>query len=247
VQQRATVLNRIEKVLEDANIKLASVASHVLGQSGRTMLRAMVHGILDPNKLAEMAKAKLRNKIPELRLAFGARFEERHRFQMQELLDQMHFLDDKVAEFAQQIEQRSQPWNEHIQPPNILPPGPEFVPATKRVPVNATAAKRAKLPLAPASSASGLDLNRNIGQPKKITTIFGRKVTKQYEGKLPSVIEDLDLPNRVIRSHLWAWLRQAICARRSAPENRAGRQQCVRLRRPKRRRKTFPNFARACQ
>jgi transposase len=114
VQQRATVSNRIEKVLEDANIKLASVASHVLGQSGRTMLQAMVHGILDPAKLAEMAKAKLRNKIPELRLAFEGRFEERHRFQMQELLDQMHFLDDKVAEFAQQIEQRSQPWDEQI-------------------------------------------------------------------------------------------------------------------------------------
>ncbi len=46
-----------------------------------------------------------------------------------------------------------------------------------------------------------LDLNRNIGQPKKITTIFGRKVTKQYKGKLRSVIEDLDLPNPVIRSH----------------------------------------------
>jgi transposase len=79
------------------------------------MLQAMVQGILDPNKLAEMAKAKLRNKIPELRLAFEGRFEERHRFQMQELLDQMHFLDAKVAEFAQQIEQRSQPWNEQIQ------------------------------------------------------------------------------------------------------------------------------------
>jgi hypothetical protein len=46
-----------------------------------------------------------------------------------------------------------------------------------------------------------LDLNRNIGQPKKITTIFGRKVTKQYKGKLQTVIEDLDLPNPVIRSH----------------------------------------------
>ena len=65
VQQRATVSNRIEKVLEDANIKLASVASHVLGQSGRTMLQAMVDGISDPSKLAEMARAKLRNKIPE--------------------------------------------------------------------------------------------------------------------------------------------------------------------------------------
>ena len=46
-----------------------------------------------------------------------------------------------------------------------------------------------------------LDLNRNIGQPKKITTIFGRKVTKEYKGKLQTVIEDLDLPNPVIRSH----------------------------------------------
>jgi len=69
-QQRATVSNRIEKVLEDANIKLASVASHVLGQSGRTMLQAMVDGILEPAKLADMARAKLRKKIPELRLAF---------------------------------------------------------------------------------------------------------------------------------------------------------------------------------
>ena len=46
-----------------------------------------------------------------------------------------------------------------------------------------------------------LDLNRNIGPPKKITTIFGRRVSKQYQGKLQSVIEDLDLPNPVIRSH----------------------------------------------
>jgi hypothetical protein len=46
-----------------------------------------------------------------------------------------------------------------------------------------------------------LDLNRNIGQPKKITTIFGRKVTREYKGKLQTVIEDLDLPNPVIRSH----------------------------------------------
>jgi hypothetical protein len=80
VQQRATVSNRIEKVLEDANIKLASVASHLLGRSGRTMLQAMVDGISDPAKLADMARAKLRNKIPELRSAFEGRFEERHRF-----------------------------------------------------------------------------------------------------------------------------------------------------------------------
>lgn len=55
MQQRAAVSNRIEKVLEDANIKLASVASHVLGQSGLSMLRAMVDGVTEPERLAEMA------------------------------------------------------------------------------------------------------------------------------------------------------------------------------------------------
>jgi len=115
MQQRASVSNRIEKVLEDANIKLASVASHVLGQSGRSMLRAMVDGISEPARLAEMARAKLRNKIPQLCLAFNGRFEERHRFQMRVLLDQLTFLDTKVAEFDQQIGERSQPFQDKIQ------------------------------------------------------------------------------------------------------------------------------------
>lgn len=114
VQQRATVSNRIEKVLEDANIKLASVASHVLGQSGRAMLQAMVNGVSDPATLADMARAKLRNKIPELQLAFEGRFDKRHRFQMEELLGQLKFLDATVAEFAQKIEERSRPFQDKI-------------------------------------------------------------------------------------------------------------------------------------
>jgi transposase len=69
VRQKAAVSNRIEKVLEDANIKLGAVASHVLGQSGRAMLRAMSIGEDDVDKLAEMAKAKLRKKISLLRAA----------------------------------------------------------------------------------------------------------------------------------------------------------------------------------
>ena len=75
----------------------------------------MAHGMTDPNRLAEMARAKLRNKIPQLRLAFEGRFEERHRFQLRELLDQLQFLDDKIAEFAQQIQERSQPYADRIQ------------------------------------------------------------------------------------------------------------------------------------
>lgn len=61
-----------------------------------------------------MAGAKLRNRIPELRLALCGRFEERHRLQLKELLEQLHFLDTRIAEFGQQIEQRSQPFEEKI-------------------------------------------------------------------------------------------------------------------------------------
>jgi transposase len=79
------------------------------------MLRAMVDGISEQGRLAEMARAKLRNKIPQLCLAFNGRFEERHRFQMRVLLDQLTFHDTKVAEFDQQIGERSQPFQDKIQ------------------------------------------------------------------------------------------------------------------------------------
>jgi transposase len=79
------------------------------------MLQAMVHGITQPEKLADMARAKLRNKIPELRLAFEGRFEERHRFQGEQLLDQLQFLDVAIAEFALKIEERSQPFQDKIE------------------------------------------------------------------------------------------------------------------------------------
>jgi transposase len=132
VQQRATVSSRIEKVLEDANIKLASVASHVLGQSGRTMLQAMVDGVSDPSQLADMARAKLRNKIPELRLAFEGRFVEKHRFQMEQLLDQLHFLDATVAEFEEKIEVCNRPFQHRI---NLLAtiPGVDWITASSLI------------------------------------------------------------------------------------------------------------------
>ena len=69
MRQKATVSNRIQKVLEDANIKLASVATDVLGVSGRLMLAALIAGEQDPRTLAELAQRKLRAKIPELKVA----------------------------------------------------------------------------------------------------------------------------------------------------------------------------------
>ena len=67
VRERASVVNRIQKILEDANIKLAGVASDILGVSGRSMLTAISRGMSDPEALAEMARKGLRRKIPALK------------------------------------------------------------------------------------------------------------------------------------------------------------------------------------
>ena len=80
VRDRAAVANRIQKVLEDANIKLGDVASDVLGVSGRAMIRAIIDGQDDPERLAELAKRSLRGKIPELKRALHGRVTEHHRF-----------------------------------------------------------------------------------------------------------------------------------------------------------------------
>ena len=66
IRQRAQMVNRIQKVLEGANIKLSSVASNIMGASGRAMLEAISHGVDDPQALANYAKGRLREKRPEL-------------------------------------------------------------------------------------------------------------------------------------------------------------------------------------
>jgi transposase len=89
VGEKVRVGNRIQKVLEDANVKLASVASEVLGLSGRAMRRALVQGETDPEQLAELALGRLRDKIPALRQALAGRVTEHHRFLLGLLLDQV--------------------------------------------------------------------------------------------------------------------------------------------------------------
>src|SRR3954466_9541609 len=76
IRERASEVNRLHKVLEDAGVKLASVASDIMGVSGRKMLAALVAGTTDPEVLAEMAQTRLRARLPELRKALNARFRE---------------------------------------------------------------------------------------------------------------------------------------------------------------------------
>jgi transposase len=86
VRHKATLANRIQKVLEDANLKLGSVASDVLGKSGRAMLRALIAGQTDPKVLAELALGRLRQQLSRLRPALTGRVTEHHRFLLQLVL-----------------------------------------------------------------------------------------------------------------------------------------------------------------
>jgi transposase len=103
VRQKVQVSNRIQKTLEDANIKLASVASDVLGKSGRDMLRAIVRGESDPVVLAGLARQRLRAKIPQLQEALLGEVTEHHRFLLGMLLDQVEFLEGQIARLGQRI------------------------------------------------------------------------------------------------------------------------------------------------
>ncbi|HMF37361.1 MAG TPA: IS110 family transposase [Isosphaeraceae bacterium] len=110
IRDRAAVANRIQKVLEDANIKLGDVASDVLGASGRAMIQAIIAGEDDPGHLAELAKRRLRGKIPALRQALHGRVTEHHRFLLQALLDQIASLEGLIARFDPRIEEAMAPF-----------------------------------------------------------------------------------------------------------------------------------------
>jgi transposase len=103
IQTTSSVANRIQKVLEDANIKLASVATDVLGVSGRAMLEALIAGEDDPEVLADLAQRKLRAKIPQLRLALHGRVTDHHRFLLRLLLDELRHLEELINRLTQRI------------------------------------------------------------------------------------------------------------------------------------------------
>ena len=114
VGERVRVGNRIQKVLEDANVKLAGVASDVLGMSGRAMLRAIVAGEADPAKLAELALGRLREKIPALRQALAGRVSDHHRFLLGLLLDQLGQLEGLIARLEARIAEGLAPFAEEV-------------------------------------------------------------------------------------------------------------------------------------
>ncbi|GAC1542138.1 MAG: IS110 family transposase [Herpetosiphon sp.] len=104
VRERASVINRLQKPLESANIKLASVISDVTGVSGRAMLDALVAGVVDPTQLADLAQKRMRQKIEQLVEALEGHIREHHRFLLARYLEQLDFLDGQIAKFDAAIE-----------------------------------------------------------------------------------------------------------------------------------------------
>jgi transposase len=114
VQERASEINRLQKVLESANLKLAAVASDILGKSGRDMLDAVVDGQEDPEVLAALARGRLRSKIPELQQALKGRVKAHHRFLIEQILSHIDFLDQAIGKVYQEVEQCLAPFAEAV-------------------------------------------------------------------------------------------------------------------------------------
>jgi hypothetical protein len=100
----------LHKILEDAGIKLDCVASDILGVSGRAMLDALVSGSTDPEVLAELAKGKLRTKIPALRVAQVGRFDTEHALIVLQILAHIDFLKEAINRLFGEIEERIAPF-----------------------------------------------------------------------------------------------------------------------------------------
>jgi len=121
VRERATLINRVQKVLESANIKLASVASDVMGVSGRAMLEALIAGNATPAAMAELAKGRMRDKRDQLSKALEGRVKSHHRFVLTELLCQIVSLDETIARFDSKIEEYCRPFEEAVELLDTIP------------------------------------------------------------------------------------------------------------------------------
>ena len=111
VHQRTQAINRLHKVLETANIKLSSVASDILGKSGRDMIDALLAGISDAEALADLARGRLRAKLPALRQALEGQVEATHRVLLRHLLELIDFLQGQIDTLSADIEQRLTPYH----------------------------------------------------------------------------------------------------------------------------------------
>jgi len=121
IAEQTRTANRIHKILEDANIKLGSVATNVLGVSGRIMIEALIQGATDANQLTDMARGRLRGKAPQLREALQGHVTDHHRFMLQQLLIHLDFLAGQMEQIDRRIEEQMRPFQAAIERVMTIP------------------------------------------------------------------------------------------------------------------------------
>ena len=115
IRERAAERNRLQKTLEGAGIKLGSVASDVLGSSGRLMLEALVEGTTDAATLADLAKGSLRTKLPQLERALTGKVGAHQRFLIAHQLAHLDALDELIEQLSQEIAERLRPFQDKLE------------------------------------------------------------------------------------------------------------------------------------
>ena len=121
IRDRAREVNRLHRVLEDAGLKLSTVATDVMGASGRAMLEALLQGTTDPTVLADLAKGKLRTKLPALRQALAGYFRSHHRFLIGQILAKVDFLDETIGTLSEEIDRLVAPFEATLASLDTIP------------------------------------------------------------------------------------------------------------------------------
>jgi transposase len=121
VRDRAREVNRLCKVLEDAGLKLTSVITDVMGASGRAMLQALVDGTTDPTVLADLARGRLRKKLPLLQRALHGRFRPHHAFLIEQIFAKIDFLDETLDRLTAEIDRRVAPFEPMLAALDTIP------------------------------------------------------------------------------------------------------------------------------
>lgn len=115
IEDRAQDVNRLVRLLEDAGIKLASVATDVMGVSGRAMMAALLQGQTDPAALADLARGRLRRKLPALQEALRGRFRSHHAFLLTQILAKVEFLEEGIERLTTAIDEHLRPFEADIE------------------------------------------------------------------------------------------------------------------------------------
>jgi transposase len=121
IEERCRAVNRLQKILEGANIKLASVASDVMGVSARAMLEALLQGEVDPYVLAQLARGRMRSKRDVLAQARPRHCTAHHRFLIQEQLAHIDSLDETIAHLSAEIAERLRPFEPQLKRLETIP------------------------------------------------------------------------------------------------------------------------------